>query len=544
MKTIKTKFIAFTLIITLLCTVIIGGITIRNMSKLSNDDSVNILNLIVKDSAEEINGTLGRIEQSVDVLVGCANDYIKAHDAEPTEEFLDELSVYIDPLLLNAAHVTESCIGVYIRYSADVTAPDAGIFYTNTTENGELEPFPCTDLSLYEPGDLEHVGWYYIPRDAGKPTWMQPYYNSNIDVYMISYIVPLYIDNTFIGILGMDIDFRMLEDTVSEITAYKSGYAYLTDEDFSIIYHPELAAGTTAEEKDLVFEEQPTDEYQNILFRYDYDGVKKAYTYRTLINGINICIAAPESDINSNLNSTLAYILIWAVIIALICAAITVIICGTITRPLQKLTAAAVEIANGNLDIDIDVHTSDEVGVLANTLQKTTDELSLYIQKINRLAYIDSLTGVENKTSYNAAVAALEEDIASNNARFAVAVLDLNDLKKTNDTLGHYFGDMLITNAAKLIENAFMGCPVYRIGGDEFVVIIDGMNYQNRDALRMNFAAAMTTQRTRGGSDSISIACGMSEFTDGDSCYSDVFTRADNAMYENKKLTKSQRVNT
>lgn len=543
MKSIKSKFIAFTLAAILLCTALIGGIAIRNMSQLSDSDSADIINLLVREASADINGTLGRIEQSVDVLAGSANDYIDLHSAAATPQFLDELSTYIDPLLLNAAHVTDSCIGVYIRYSTDITAPDAGIFYTNAKGNGALEPFPCTDISLFAEDDIEHVGWYYIPRNAGKPTWMLPYYNGNIDVYMISYIVPLYIQGTFIGILGMDIDFNMLTESVAKVTAYREGYAYLTDDDFNIIYHPDLPLGTTPEHEHIVFHEVYNeyvfDDYNGNLFHYDYNGEQKVYAYRKLLNGLNLCLTVPLSDINRNLHNTVTYIIVATVIIALITIAVTIVICGTITKPLQKLTSAAIEIAKGELDINIDVHTSDEVGVLADTLQKTTSDLSKYVQKINRLAYIDSLTGVDNKTSYDVTVAMLEENIANHTAQFAVAVLDVNDLKKTNDTLGHYYGDMLITNAAKLIETSFLGCPVYRIGGDEFVVIMDGMNYQNRDALRMNFAAAIASERKRGGADSVSIACGTAEFTEGDTCYSDVFTRADSAMYENKKQMKS-----
>lgn len=68
---------------------------------------------------------------------------------------------------------------------------------------------------MYDPDDLEHVGWYYIPVKNGAPMWMDPYLNENINIYMISYIVPLFAeDGTSIGIVGMDIDF-------SEITGIR-----------------------------------------------------------------------------------------------------------------------------------------------------------------------------------------------------------------------------------------------------------------------------------------------------------------------------------
>lgn len=543
MKSINTKFITFTFVIIILCAAFVGGITLKYMSALSNNDSTDILNLLVRENASDMNGILGRTEQSVEVLAGCVDDYILSGGSSVADEaFFDGLSSYIDPLLINAAKVTEGCIGVYIRYSVELTDADAGIFYTKSSDEEELKAFPCTDISLYEKDDIEHVGWYYTPRDAGEPTWMLPYYNGNIDEYIISYIIPLYMNDTFIGIIGIDIDFTMLEEITASITAYETGRAYLTDKDFNIIYHPLLPSGTTPEQENIQFNEV-YDKYaitnnDGNLYHYDYNGVSKVYTYSELKNGQNLCIAVPERDINKNLIEMINQILIFTLIATVVATVIIIIMCRTLTKPLHKLTAAAVEISKGRLDIDIDVYSADEIGVLADTLQKTTRSLKQHMEKINRLAYLDSMTGVENKTAYNAAVNILEEKIKGGTAEFAVAVLDLNDLKKTNDTLGHYYGDMLIMNAAKLIESVFVGCSVYRIGGDEFAVILEGASYVNRAAFGSNLAEAMLAERDRGGENSVSIAYGFAEYSKGDGCYSDVFTRADEAMYENKKRIK------
>ncbi len=543
-KTINTKFISLTLSLIFLCTLVIGGIAFRNMSELSKSDSVEILNLLVEENASDMDALLGRIEQSVDVLAGCANDYIYSHDVHTiSPELLDGLTEYLDPLLLNAAHVTEGCIGVYIRYNTDIAASDAGLFFTKSSGDYDFISVPCTDISLYEKDDIEHVGWYYIPRDAGVPTWMLPYYNSNIDEYMISYIIPLYVDDMFIGIIGMDIDFDMIEEKVSAISAYQTGRAYLTDSDFNIIYHPILESGTTPEQKGIVFKEMldtALSEHDGNLYTYELDGVRKAYTYRSLRNGQNLCIAVNESDINRNLINTITHIVISAIFVTVIFVIVTVIMCRTITKPLHTLTDAAMEISQGKFNIEIPVKGNDEIGVLASALRKTTEELNVYIEKMNRLAYLDSLTGVENKTAYDQAVVKLQDAIKHGKAAFAVAVLDLNDLKKTNDTLGHYYGDMLISNAARLIQKAFVGCPVYRIGGDEFVVILDGINYKNRKSLYDNFVAAVNAEHQHDRENSVSIAYGMAEYMLEDMQYSDVFSRADEAMYKQKKIMKDK----
>ena len=72
--------------------------------------------------------------------------------------------------------------------------------------------------------DLEHVGWYYIPVENKKPTWMNPYLNENINVTMISYVIPIYIDDVSVGIIGMDISLDTIQKKVEEATIYENGY--------------------------------------------------------------------------------------------------------------------------------------------------------------------------------------------------------------------------------------------------------------------------------------------------------------------------------
>ena len=157
-----------------------------------------------------------------------------------------------------------------------------------------------------------------------------------------------------------------------------------------------------------------------------------------------------------------------------------------------------------------------------------------------RLARRDELTGIKNKTAYSE----LEETIQSSIDRkertlpFAVAVCDVNDLKKVNDTEGHQAGDELIKAAAKMICNTFTHSPVYRIGGDEFVVFLQGDDFNSREVLvgRMRVNVMQNNIKKSGPV----IAIGISEYDPkNDRRVTDVFEHADNLMYENKKELKA-----
>ena len=119
-------------------------------------------------------------------------------------------------------------------------------------------------------------------------------------------------------------------------------------------------------------------------------------------------------------------------------------------------------------------------------------------------------------------------------------IFDLNDLKLVNDTYGHEAGDEYIKTSAKLLCNIFSHSPVFRVGGDEFVVFLRGSDYSNREDL-MNKLRGEIKENLRTETGPI-LASGMSEFAaETDIHVLEVFDRADKEMYDNKQALKSQK---
>ena len=109
---------------------------------------------------------------------------------------------------------------------------------------------------MYDKTDVEHVGWYYVPVENGAPLWMDPYLNGNVNVYMISYVVPLYVDGESVGIIGMDIDFSQITGMVEKTKAFSTGYSFLYKPDGSIMYHPEMENGADLEQLGMTADEK------------------------------------------------------------------------------------------------------------------------------------------------------------------------------------------------------------------------------------------------------------------------------------------------
>ena len=201
----------------------------------------------------------------------------------------------------------------------------------------------------------------------------------------------------------------------------------------------------------------------------------------------------------------------------------------------------------------------NEVSSLADAITKMTEDLKKHVEDVysaevraksakieaedmSRIAYQDALTHVKNKTAYNAKAKELAAQIEKFSAVFAIVMVDVNFLKKVNDTYGHEYGDKYLIGACEIICDVFKHSPVYRIGGDEFLAILQGHDYEQRDELMVQLK-----ERFRGSGDEslqpwedFSAACGIGVYQLG-MTVEEVFQNADEEMYRNKVEMKGGR---
>ena len=156
------------------------------------------------------------------------------------------------------------------------------------------------------------------------------------------------------------------------------------------------------------------------------------------------------------------------------------------------------------------------------------------------LARRDELTGVKNKTAYKELEQSVQENMDNglDYLSFALVVCDANNLKQINDSHGHNAGDEYIRASANLLCNIFVHSPVFRVGGDEFVVFLRGNDYFYRDELMEKLRNLVLENKQRGTG--VTLASGIAEYnSETDNFVSDIFNRADKEMYEDKKKLKS-----
>ena len=499
-------------------TVFVGGLSIYEVDNAVRIQTETLIDTTCEKEATQINSMFADMEKSVRIIESYVLALVETGGGITDRDRQGEIIEYAGGMFADVAKHTDSAIAYYLRFAPEISGDQAGLFYSKMDGGDEYICLEPTNLSLYDKDDTEHVGWFWQPYEAGKPVWMQPYHNLNNGVLMISYVVPLYYENRFIGIVGMDFDYTVLTDRVHAIKIYEHGFAHL-ESDGEVMHH----GGDTSDSDSF----GTSDQYLQVS--------------RKLVNGMTLVLSASYNDIRQ-IRYDIAFKLLFAVLVlAALFSAIVILVVRKIVDPLKKLTDASKKLSNGNYDVEIVHGDTYEIKLLSTAFENMIMHLREHEKHQRFLAYRDSLTGLRNTTAYQAWVTEFNKEIQRKPMEFGVIVLDVNCLKETNDRYGHDAGNKLIVTASRIISNTFKRSPVFRIGGDEFLVILQNSDLKDCEELIAKFEAecANVSVKTDEADVAVSVAKGLAMYDpDRDSQFVDVFNRADNTMYENKKGMK------
>ena len=491
-----------------ICFVITDRITSHNL-----EESLENASIICRERMER---TFDNIQLSVNdihdlALAGLTNYDSLTKDSVWRENYLRQT----EKLFLAIASNTGGSVAFYFRLSPEFAGAQGGFSFGREKLNWDE---PTTrfyrrnpiDLSKYDADDFENVGWYYIPVLRKNSTWIEPYIDPIVQTYVISYVSPVFVDNKLVGVAGMDIDIDYIIHEIERLDVGREGYAYLTDRHGRVLYHKDFRQGE-------FFKSNP--EYRE----------KETY----LTNGLWIGIATPLQEIYTERNNLLMHIVCVMILITLSASTFSIALASKGIRPLLVLTEAAQKIAAGNLNVKLPDESKNELGTLVKSIREMVAKLEIYV-------YRDRLTGLSNTTAYGIKCEEIS-NIPEDALKYAVIVFDLNFLKRINDTYGHEAGNELICCAAGIISKTFSGSGVFRIGGDEFVAILDGTDYELRDELLVEFDRAVAAKHFVIGEEdiSLSVARGVGVWKRG-MTYAEVFQIADDAMYAHKTEIKKK----
>ena len=454
MKSVRTKLIVSILICSLFTSVLIGVIAISNSVRTAVKDAMTMMQLTGQKKTEEINSTIQKIEQSVDTLSEVAMSNFDYDSFRQSKDYADTYTETVQQSVLDFANHTNGAVTVYLRYNPNYSNPTSGVFAQRQSVDSELQCLTPTDFSMYDESDVEHVGWYYLPVQAKEAIWMSPYMNENINIYMISYVVPLFAeDGTSIGIVGMDIDFSQITDLVDKTKVYQSGYAFLTDASAAVMYHKNADEGTKLSDLDSSLSKSADfigdDGNQGKTMDYSYKNVNKKFAFYNLDNGMKLVLTAPVSEIYSEAYG-LAKMIILAMIVAFILSAVIGIVMGTgLTKPIRQLTSvieqtAALDFRPTEAGAKLRKQ-KDEIGDMATkihdmrkklrammeNLQQTQQVLETNTGNLNQLMKQNSAYAEDNSAATQELAAGMEET----SANAAHIVENVGIMKESSDNI-------------------------------------------------------------------------------------------------------------
>lgn len=546
---IQTKFSILTMAVILLSAGVVGGTGLLYASQATDKGTARTMNSICQEEGARLDALFLRIEQSVNIVAHNAlqQENLEEHlqNSIKREAYLAEM----EPILLGAAGSTRGAVAVYLRFNPEIAPSNTGLFYSKSNRNQEMLEQENTDFSRYSEGEMKTLEWYQQPVEAGEPVWMAPYNNGKIAERVISYVMPLYQEDTLIGVVGMDILFDDIVQEINAIEIYDTGYAYMLDKNHEMIYHPlgeeSCPVEHNHEEWEAFVGQLEEDEQREYVFTYEDEGQQSKMTYCNLENGMRLVVTAPTAETDQLKVDLEKSMMVSVVLISIFCIMITIAYTQTIVKPLKELTKAAKQVAEGNLEVTLLNQSHDEVGELSTSFQQTVDCLKVYMDRMNELAYRDPLTGVKSKTAYDEETRKVNNGLQMGFDQFGILMLDINGLKLVNDQYGHEAGNRYIINCCRLICSVFKHSPVFRIGGDEFIVLLIGDDLNDIETLLKKFDERMEEMDKVAESpeEKVNVAAGLAVFDETrDHSYEDVFKRADEAMYKKKALMKGTRI--
>lgn len=369
----------------------VGVLSMTISSGYMKKDAASIMQEECLRTSSDINSYLSRVEQSVDTLSDIAlstlDDFTQFQtSADYVTEYTEKL---IQPIT-SVAENTDGAISAYIRYNPDFTDPTSGFFLLR---NGTDEPFQSvipTDFSVYEKTDLAHVGWYYTPVNNGAPMWMSPYLNENVGIYMISYVVPLFRDGVNVGILGMDIDFTMVQNIALSCERFDTFQPIIIDGSGNVMFSSDIEYNTPLADVSSTLA-QGVSNGNSDLISANIGGTARLGVFSSLDNGMTFISTASESELFAQEKTLLLTILGAVAIVAVAATVVAFLVVRRITKPIGGLNKAAKRIAAGDLDVTVDCNSRDDIGELADSFRQTAGKLQDYV------GYIDELSAVLNE---------------------------------------------------------------------------------------------------------------------------------------------------
>ena len=537
MHSLRTKISFLTIGIIVFALAVVTLLSVVFIRNTEHQNSEQQLLLMCETGERNLDYYFTSVEKSVKNIAAHTEKDLDGLDDEKLAAHIERVRPYFERIVGK----TNGVLTYYYRIDPAVSATVPGFWYTNL-DGKDFTEHPVTDISLYDTEDTSQLVWFTVPKKTGSPIWLSPYITDNLDVRVLSFNYPVTYRGRFIGVIGIEIDHTTMAEQVESIRLYNNGYAFLTDKDGSLIFHPRIDVTSLPEDSTPAM---PDGMLSDSTFTgYTYEGVQKKAAWLRLDNGMRLYVSVPVDETESVWRQTIRTIIFGYAGVLIVSVILSYFFAIRITRPLKDLTEAAKKADAGDYGFSLNYTGKDEVGALTKTFTNMAGHMKEHISDLNRRAYVDALTSVRNKGAYASYIEDMQGQMDADPGaiEYAIGVFDCDDLKSVNDNYGHDKGDAYLKAASRLICKVFQHSPVFRIGGDEFSVVLRNDDYRNREELVDTFekACAAVNDASQNIWEQVHVSFGLAVYDRlSDKSVIDTVRRADKMMYANKRQHKN-----
>ena len=374
-------------------------------------DFERTVELVKENKSLDLTATLKAIENSVrlseDFILKTLDDKRIEKDFAYEKEYMDRL----EEEMIRFSRGTRDAVALYFRLEHDRFGDARGIFLTGNSKQGFIR-VKNTSLLEYSPNDTEHVGWYYIPVWAKKPIWTNPYENKNINIVMMSYIIPIYKQGQLLGIVGMDINLATIKKIIDSVPL-ENMLCLLIGSENNIIY-----TNTNHSLKPSVSQTANTDAIMDLISsnngekhkRFTWEETEYFGQIQTLDNGMSLITGIPSSSLKEF--QLKVFIMLAAVLILVLILAFFVNIYSArkIINPVREMTDVTFRLSRGELNTTLSYKSKNELGTLADNIRKMTGQMRDYFDYIReqtekeRKAKEEAIAESRNKSEFLASM--------------------------------------------------------------------------------------------------------------------------------------------
>lgn len=376
-------------------------------------------------------------------------------------------------------------------------------------------------------------------------------------------------DLSIVGYVVSTISISYFNNFLKSIEMGNTGFGQVLDKYGKIVYHPS---------SDLIGKDVNSDKLSKIInnyysgsmhkngtFHLYYKGSDKIYGYSVIPKLNWVLVVGQDVSEVINLANIIIYVLALTMIVLMVLViAVSSSISKVFTDPIIELKDVMMAAADGNLEVQSNIKSKNELGELSRIFNKmihiirgnyndlsamheelltNEEELRTNYEHIEYLAYHDVLTKLPNKMSFTEKVNEILEASAETEQVHAIYFVDLDNFKTINDTLGHDYGDQLLEQTAEQLVNLIgPNDIVARAGGDEFLLFrrnLDSVNDAGGFAKKV-IDAFRNPFNLNGEIAYVSMSMGIALYPHNGFHISSLIKNADIAMYKSKDTGKNK----